>query len=68
MPYWIQVLQALATPTIAVLAAVIGLMQWRTAHQRAVLGMVNAVPNFNDSPKVITGNSAGLAPFSMRAV
>jgi hypothetical protein len=36
LPTWITYLQALSTPAIAVLAAVIGIMQWRTAHQRAV--------------------------------
>jgi hypothetical protein len=39
LPLWIQVLQALGTPVIAVLAIVIGVMQWRTAHQRAVLDL-----------------------------
>src|SRR4051794_6031327 len=39
LPLWIQALQALATPVIAVLAIVIGVMQWRTAHQRAVLDL-----------------------------
>jgi hypothetical protein len=39
VPYWIQVLQALATPAIALLAVVIGVMQWRTNHQRAVLDL-----------------------------
>ena len=39
LPYWLQVLQALSTPAIALLAAVIGVMQWRTAHQRAVLDL-----------------------------
>jgi hypothetical protein len=32
-------LQALGTPAIAALAIVIGVMQWRTAHQRAVLDL-----------------------------
>jgi hypothetical protein len=39
LPYWIQLLQALATPAIALLAVVIGLMQWRTNHQRAALDL-----------------------------
>lgn len=39
LPFWIQVLQALGTPAIALLAIVIGMMQWRTAHQRAVLDL-----------------------------
>jgi hypothetical protein len=39
LPYWLAVLQALSTPAIALLAIVIGVMQWRTAHQRAVLDL-----------------------------
>jgi hypothetical protein len=39
MPNWVQYLQALATPAIAVLAIVIAVFQWRTAHQRAVLDL-----------------------------
>jgi hypothetical protein len=38
-PYWLQLLQALSTPAVALLAIVIGVMQWRTAHQRAVLDL-----------------------------
>lgn len=37
VPYWIQVLSALAVPAIALLALVVGVAQWRTAQQRAVL-------------------------------
>jgi hypothetical protein len=39
VPIWIQYLQALSTPAIALLAATIGVLQWRTAHQRAVLDL-----------------------------
>src|SRR6266571_5603899 len=39
LPYWVQLLQALSTPAIALLAVVIGVMQWRTSHQRAVLDL-----------------------------
>jgi hypothetical protein len=39
LPYWLQVLQALSTPAIALLAITIGGMQWRTSHQRAVLDL-----------------------------
>jgi hypothetical protein len=39
LPYWIQLLQALAVPAIALLAAVIGCFQWRTAHQKVVLDL-----------------------------
>ena len=39
LPDWVQYLQALSTPAIALLAAVIGIMQWRTSHQRAVLDL-----------------------------
>jgi protein-disulfide isomerase-like protein with CxxC motif len=39
LPNWVLYLQALSTPAIAILAAVIGFMQWRTAHQRSVLDL-----------------------------
>jgi len=39
IPYWAQFLQALATPAIALLAAVIGICQWRTAHAKVVLDL-----------------------------
>ena len=37
LPLWVEYLRALATPAIAILAVVIAVAQWRTAHQRAVL-------------------------------
>lgn len=37
MPQWVQMLNALSVPVIALLAATIGFAQWRTAQQRAVL-------------------------------
>lgn len=37
VPLWIQTLQALATPVIALGVGVVGFMQWRTAHQKVVL-------------------------------
>jgi len=37
LPKWVLYLQALLTPAIALLAVVIGYVQWRTANQRAVL-------------------------------
>ncbi|MBY3059436.1 hypothetical protein HF263_25700 [Rhizobium leguminosarum] len=39
MPIWIQVLQALLTPAIAIGVGVIAYMQWRTAHQKVVLDL-----------------------------
>ncbi len=39
MPVWIQVLQALLTPAIAIAVAAIGFLQWRTAHQKVVLDL-----------------------------
>jgi hypothetical protein len=36
-PAWVQYLQALLTPTVALLAGAIGVLQWRTAHLRVVL-------------------------------
>lgn len=39
MPSWVQVLQALLTPAIAAAVAVIGFLQWRTAHQKVILDL-----------------------------
>jgi hypothetical protein len=39
VPVWIQVLQALLAPTIALGIGVIAFMQWRTAHQKVVLDL-----------------------------
>jgi hypothetical protein len=39
MPLWVQYSQALAAPAIALLAIVIAVLQWRTAHQKIVLGL-----------------------------
>lgn len=39
IPYWISVLQALSVPAIAALAAVIGFLQWRTAHQKLAVDL-----------------------------
>jgi hypothetical protein len=39
LPTWVQYLQAMSTPVVALLALAIGLAQWRTAHQRAVLDL-----------------------------
>ncbi len=41
VPVWIQVLQALLTPAIAIAVAVIGFLQWRTAHQKVILDLFN---------------------------
>lgn len=39
MPIWVQYSQALATPAIAILAIVVAVLQWRTAHQKVVLDL-----------------------------
>jgi hypothetical protein len=39
LPYWLQLLQGLAVPVIAVLAVTIGLLQWYTAHGKAMLAL-----------------------------
>jgi hypothetical protein len=39
MPLWVQYSQALATPAIALLAIVVAVLQWRTAHQKVVLDL-----------------------------
>jgi hypothetical protein len=39
LPFWMLALQAFAVPVIALLAAVIGYVQWRTAQQKVVLDL-----------------------------
>lgn len=39
VPLWIQVLQALLTPAIAVAVGTIAFLQWRTAHHKVVLDL-----------------------------
>lgn len=39
MPLWVEYSKALATPAIALLAIVVAIMQWRTAHQKVVLDL-----------------------------
>lgn len=39
IPTWIQILQALLTPAIAIAVGVIGFLQWRTSHQKVVLDL-----------------------------
>jgi hypothetical protein len=39
IPAWIQILQALLTPAIAVAVGLIGFLQWRTAHQKVMLDL-----------------------------
>jgi hypothetical protein len=39
MPLWVEYSKALATPAVAILAIVIAVMQWRTAHQKIVLDL-----------------------------
>jgi hypothetical protein len=52
---WIQYLQALSTPAIALLAATIGVLQWRTAHQRAVLDLFDRrMENYDSLNAVIS--------------
>ncbi|MGO6724950.1 hypothetical protein ACCS51_28770 [Rhizobium ruizarguesonis] len=39
LPDWVLILQALLTPAVAIAVAVIGFLQWRTAHQKVVLDL-----------------------------
>lgn len=39
VPAWIQVLQALLTPAIALGVGIIAFLQWRTAHQKVMLDL-----------------------------
>jgi hypothetical protein len=66
LPNWVLYLQALSTPAIAVLAAVIGLMQWRTAHQRSALDLFDKRFETYQRMRAIIANvlTHGTAPFS----
>ena len=74
-PVWIQYLQALSTPAIALLAVTIGVLQWRTAHQRAVLDLFDRrMENYNSLNAAISEivregrvNSASLMSFDRAA-
>ena len=59
LPMWVQYLQALSTPAIALLALVIGVAQWRTSHQRAVLDLFERRMAIFDA---ISGVIGGVAP------
>jgi hypothetical protein len=39
LPHWVQVLQALLTPTIALVVGLIAYRQWKTAHAKLVLDL-----------------------------
>ena len=39
LPYWLQFLQAISLPVLAILGALIAALQWRTAHQRAAFDL-----------------------------
>ncbi|WP_105437685.1 hypothetical protein [Neorhizobium sp. T25_13] len=39
VPTWIQIVQALATPAVAIAAGAIAYRQWRTAHEKVVLDL-----------------------------
>ena len=55
IPTWVQYLQALSTPAIAFLALTIGVLQWRTAHQRAVLDLFDRrLENYDALNRVIS--------------
>jgi hypothetical protein len=75
IPMWALYLQALSAPVIALLAAVIGVIQWRTAHQRAVLDLFDRrMQNYDALNAAVAeimreGNAAlkALVPFSQAA-
>ncbi|MEH7904354.1 hypothetical protein V7794_24570 [Rhizobium laguerreae] len=39
IPIWVQVLQALLTPTVAVAVGIVAFLQWRTAHHKVILDL-----------------------------
>jgi hypothetical protein len=52
--YWVQLLQALAVPAIAMLAAVIGFCQWRTAHMKVVIDLfARRMPLYSDCRAIL---------------
>lgn len=63
VPSWIQVLQALLTPVIALSVAVIGFLQWRTEHHRAMLDLfdrrMSVYQSVRDAVGIVNGNGHG---------
>ena len=59
LPVWVQYLQAFSTPAIAVLAIVIGVAQWRTAHQRAVLDLFDRRMEIYEAISHVIGGVVG---------
>jgi hypothetical protein len=55
LPMWVQVLQALLTPVVALLAIAIGVAQWRTSHQRAVLDLFEKRMEVHDAISMVIG-------------
>jgi hypothetical protein len=55
IPYTIQIIQALAVPAIALLASVIGALQWYTAHRKTILDLFDRrMDVYNAIRQVIT--------------
>jgi hypothetical protein len=55
LPVWVEWLQALSTPAIALMALVLGVAQWRTAHQRAVLDLFERRMAIYDAISAVIG-------------
>ncbi|KQT96954.1 hypothetical protein [Rhizobium sp. Leaf453] len=58
VPAWIQILQALMTPLLAIVAGYIGYRQWHTAHQKIMLDLfdrrLNVYSNVRSALTMIT--------------
>jgi len=55
LPSWVQVLQALVTPAVAGAVAVIGFLQWRTAHQKVILDLFERRLKVYDAVNSVVG-------------
>jgi len=59
MPPWVEYSKALATPAIALLAIVVAIMQWRTAHQRVVLDLFERRMKVYSEIRAVIGSIIG---------
>jgi hypothetical protein len=66
LPYWMEVLKALAVPAIGLLAAVIGYFQWKTAQQKVVLDLfdrrMTTYTALREVVAMVTGSSSAATP------
>jgi hypothetical protein len=59
MPLWVEYSKALTTPAIALLAIVVAIMQWRTAHQKIVLDLFERRMKVYSEIRAVIGSITG---------